>query len=189
MNRRAVRSQSQEPYENGIYSLAPSSQRSASLRRRVGVLAVAAVLAALPVRATAQSGCPPTTGQDGTATISGIINRYYPGLSGNAATQALTIVSMGQGNATHSRRRSRVSHSDAGCDHNSTNGIAYGDGSTGSGSTNLNSAGFYEYVRVTNLGTAGRATNLTITGAGTGNGLINTYHAAAGPPNASGLFR
>lgn len=58
---------------------------------------------------------------------------------------------------------------------NSANSSLYGDGTgRGSGSTSVNNAGRYEYVKAANAvpGTGG---SLTLQGTGAGNGLINTY--------------
>ena len=61
---------------------------------------------------------------------------------------------------------------------NSSNSSQYGDGISGSGSTNLNNAGVYEYATAVNgVPTAGGT--LTVTAAGPGGGLLYTYTAAA----------
>jgi hypothetical protein len=64
---------------------------------------------------------------------------------------------------------------------NSTDTSSYGDGAPGdpgSGSTNLNSSGRYEYVVATSAVPVTGGT-LTFTGAGPGGGLLNTYTSSA----------
>ena len=68
-------------------------------------------------------------------------------------------------------------------DINSTNTIAYGDGATGRGSTNLHSTGLYEYVAAT--GPAGASVN--IAGNGAGGGLVNSYDFSATVTATSGF--
>ncbi|MGD0988576.1 MAG: C25 family cysteine peptidase [Candidatus Sulfotelmatobacter sp.] len=58
---------------------------------------------------------------------------------------------------------------------NDSNSVAYGNGYTGQGFTNLNSAGDYEFVTATGPIAAG---SVPITGAGSGGGLVFAYHAS-----------
>jgi hypothetical protein len=61
---------------------------------------------------------------------------------------------------------------------NTSNSVAYGNGSTGAGFTVLNSAGNYEFVTATNAVGASGGT-LNIAGAGGGGGLVFGYNASA----------
>jgi uncharacterized repeat protein (TIGR01451 family) len=139
----------------------------------VPTAAPAPVLAAGPACAT--------PGRDGTATLSGIVNTYYPGTATVAAgTSAITL-----GPATGAATPIAVGDlllviqmQDAAID--SSNTGAYGDGAAGdpaTGWTGLNSSGLYEYTVATSaVPLAGGA--LTVGGSG----LINTYTSAAPTP-------
>ncbi|PPS43279.1 isopeptide-forming domain-containing fimbrial protein [Chroococcidiopsis sp. TS-821] len=116
-----------------------------------------------------------TPGKDGPATPTGVVNTYYPGTaSASAGATSITV-----GTATGATTPIAVGDlllviqmQDAAI--NSNNTIAYGDGTTGSGVSNINNSGLYEYVVATNsVGTGGGTLN--IQGRGTNNGLINSY--------------
>lgn len=122
-----------------------------------------------------------TPGKDGPGgVLTGVVNTYYPGVSAaagatsimlGAASGALTPISSGDLLLV-------IQMQDAAID--STNTGAYGDGVAGDparGSTALNSAGLYEYVRATNGVTLAGGT-ATIQGAGGGSGLLNSYTSA-----------
>ena len=61
---------------------------------------------------------------------------------------------------------------------NSTNTSAYGDGGSGSGSTNLNNSGVYEFVLATSALAVGGGT-VNISGTGPTGGLLYAYTNAA----------
>src|SRR2546421_13116529 len=116
----------------------------------LGAATVALLLPGTPVEAA--TGCA-TPGRDGSGTITGIINTYYPG-SGSAAAGSTSItLGVATGAATPIAVDDLVlviQMQDAAID--STNTGAYGDGAAGdpaSGSTGLNSAGLYEYAVAT----------------------------------------
>ena len=113
-------------------------------------------------------------------TLTGVINTYYTG-SGVASAGATTI----QIATTGIRGASTTIDIVAGdmllimqmqdADIRSVNRDRYGDNTRGNpanGQTDLNSAGFYEYVVAQGAPVGG---NLSITGAGAGNGLLHTY--------------
>ena len=119
----------------------------------------------------------------GTATVTGTVNTYYPGLTATlSAGQAGTTVNVG----TATGAASALAVDDLvlvvqmqGAEINSTNTGAYGDGVTGDPAegnlaTNL-SAGQFEYARVTSVAGA----TIGLAGSGVNGGLNNTYRNAA----------
>src|SRR3989442_5183026 len=148
-------------------------------RGRVVVLLLAAEVLALVVPsipAHAAGGCA-TPGRDGTASLTGVINTYYPGV-GTAAAASTTIT---LGTATGAAAPIAIGDlvlviqmQDTGID--STNTGAYGDGVAGdpaTGWTALNGAGLYEYAVATSaVPLVGGVLTLS-------SGLINTYTQAA----------
>src|SRR3979411_56566 len=155
---------------------------SAGHRGRAFVLLVAVGVLTLVVPsipALAAGGCA-TPGRDGTATLTGVINTYYPGSATATATSTTITLGAATGAATPIAIGDLVlviQMQDAGI--NSTNTGAYGDGVAGdpaTGWTALNNAGLYEYAVATSaVPLAGGS--LTISGA-----LINTYTQAAPTP-------
>src|ERR1700680_4448756 len=153
----------------------------ARLGRRGGTLAlllaagiIALVVPSIPAESAGQCATP---GRDGTATLNGVINTYYPG-SGTASGSGAITLGAATGAATPIAVGDLVliiQMQDAAI--NSTNTGAYGDGVAGdpaTGWTALNSAGLYEYAVATSaVPLAGGA--LTVGGSG----LINTYTSAA----------
>jgi len=140
-------------------------------------LAVAISLSVIPTSVGAASpGCA-TPGRDGTASITGVVNTYYPG-SATAAAGATTIT---LGTATGSGTPIAagdlvlvIQMQDAAI--NSTNTGAYGDGVAGdpaTGSTALNASGLYEYAVATSAVPLGGGSLII------GSGLINAYSQAA----------
>jgi len=121
-----------------------------------------------------------TPGKDGTpgAAITGVVNTYYPGTASAASGATSITVGAPTGSATVIANGDLLlvmQMQDAAI--NTTNGATYGDGSgAGSGWTNLNSAGAYEYVRATS---AVVANVVSIAGAGPTAGLIYSYSNAA----------
>lgn len=116
-----------------------------------------------------------TPGKDGVGNPTGVINTYFPGTASvaagatsipvGAATGIIAVV--GSGDLLLVIQMQGVSI-------NSTNSIAYGNGSTGSGYTALNGTGLYEYVVATGPVAGGV---VPIQGAN-GGGLVNSYSAA-----------
>ncbi|MBG6077299.1 hypothetical protein [Polaromonas sp. CG_9.11] len=123
-----------------------------------------------------------TPGKDGAGgTLNGVINRYWPGTA-SASAGATSIVlgsSIGSGAAIAVGDLLLVIQvQDAAIDRSNDNTYGSGNGlNRGSGSTALNSAGLYEYVRATNAAAIGGGT-VTVVG-GSGAGLLNTYTDAA----------
>src|ERR1700737_4505239 len=152
----------------------------ARLGRRGGALAlllaagvIALVVPSIP--AYAAGGCA-TPGRDGTATLNGVINTYYPG-SGTAAGSGAITLGVATGAASPIAIGDLVlviQMQDAAID--STNTGAYGDGVAGdpaTGWTALNSAGLYEYAVATSaVPLAGGSLTVSLP-------LINTYTQAA----------
>jgi LPXTG-site transpeptidase (sortase) family protein len=142
------------------------------------LLALTALVVEPPAVALAAGiGCA-TPGSDGpNATLAGIVNSYYPATASVVA--GATSISVGPAIATGSLTAIApgdlllvIQMQDA--DINSSNTIAYGDGSTGRGSTNLHSTGLYEYVAATNAVTVAGGT-VNIAGTGGGGGLVRNY--------------
>jgi uncharacterized repeat protein (TIGR01451 family) len=154
---------------------------------RVGAALVAAGLATVPwltTTAPPASAAPPalcaTPGRDGTATLAGVVDSYYPG--SGTATAGTTAISVGA-------RRGATTPIAAGdlllviqmqgASIDADNNPSYGDGVNGgpaSGVTNLNSTGRFEYVVATSAVSSG---SVNVAGAGTGGGLLNTYTTAS----------
>lgn len=119
--------------------------------------------------------CTVTTATSNT-TIAGTINEYFPGATTAAAGS--TTISLGTAAGTAHTLAANdlvliIQMQDAAI--NTTNGSTYGDGISGSGSTNLNNAGVYEYATVVSYS----APTLTVKAAGPGGGLLYTYTSAA----------
>ena len=149
-------------------------------RRRARVLLLAAAIAfVVPIAAPAPvhaAGPCATPGRDGTASLSGVINTYYPG-SGTASGSAAITLGAATGAALPIAIGDLVlviQMQDAAI--NSTNTGAYGDGIAGdpaTGWTALNSAGLYEYAVATSaVPLVGGSLTLS-------SPLINTYTQAA----------
>ncbi len=114
--------------------------------------------------------------------LNGIINTYYPPSAANVtlapgATSVALGASRGAGaGIVNGDLLLFIQMQDAAI--NSTNTSSYGDGASGSGSTNLNSSGVYEFVKATNgVGTGGGTLNFA--GSGPSGGLLFTYTKAA----------
>lgn len=119
----------------------------------------------------------PTTTAGGTLT--GVINTYYPGSTSVAAGATSITLGAATGSTTPIASGDEVliiQMQDAAI--SSNNDGTYGDGSTGSGWTNLNNAGIYEFATATSAVPVGGGT-LTIAGAGPGGGLLFGYNSAA----------
>jgi uncharacterized repeat protein (TIGR01451 family) len=109
-------------------------------------------------------------------TLSGQINTYYPG-NGNVAVGA-TSIPVGAANGTGTIAAGSllliIQMQDASI--NTSNSVAYGNGSTGSGFTSINNAGNYEWVKATGPVAGGF---VPISGAGAGDGTVFAYTKAA----------
>src|SRR6202521_3161165 len=160
----------------------PLRRRAGGLIRSLAVPGVAALVAGAAlifqapqlVEAVAQ-GCvtPGVAGPN--ATLTGVVNTYYPATASVAAGN--NTISVGARIAGASPAIAAgdlllvIQMQDA--DINATNTSAYGAGlASGKGSTALRSTGLYEYVMATTAVVAG---SLTIRGSGAGNGLVNSY--------------
>jgi uncharacterized repeat protein (TIGR01451 family) len=119
-----------------------------------------------------------TPGNDGPGgTLTGVVNTYYPGTADAASAAPSISVGTSTGAATAIANGDLLlvmQMQDAAI--SPTNGVTYGDGIAGSGWTNLNAAGAFEYVRATSAVVAGV---VTIAGAGPSGGLIYSYTNAA----------
>jgi len=108
--------------------------------------------------------------------LTGQINTYFPG-NGNVAVGA-TSIPVGTANGTGTIAAGSllliIQMQDASI--NTSNSVAYGNGSTGSGFTAINNAGNYEYVKATGPVAGG---SVPITGAGAGGGTVFAYTTAA----------
>src|SRR6202022_1176503 len=159
--------------------MARLGQRGGTLALLLAAGVIALVVPSIP--AYAAGGCA-TPGRDGTATLTGVINTYYPG-SGTAAGSGAITLGVATGAASPIAIGDLVLVSqmqDAAID--STNTGALGDGVAGApatGWTALNSAGLYEYAGAT------RAVPLVGGSLTVSSPLINTYTQAA-PTAAQG---
>lgn len=126
-----------------------------------------------------------TPARDGNGgSLTGIVNTYFPPSAPTALAAGATSVSLGTGVGSTTPIAPGdlllfMQMQDAAI--NSTDTSSYGDGAPGdpgSGSTNLNSSGRYEYVVATSAVPVTGGT-LTFTGAGPGGGLLNTYTSSA----------
>jgi len=112
------------------------------------------------------------------AALTGVLNTYFPGTA--SVTAGATSIPVGTstgagGTITAGSLLLVIQMQDASI--NTSNTVAYGNGSTGSGFTTINNAGNYEYVTAT--GPVSGSGFVPITGAGTGGGLVFGYTAAA----------
>ncbi len=112
-------------------------------------------------------------------TLAGVINTYYPGTTSVSAGATSIALGPATGNTTPIAAGDEIliiQMQDAAI--SSNNDGTYGDGSTGSGWTNLNNAGIYEFATATGAVPLAGGT-LTVAGAGPGGGLLFGYNAAA----------
>jgi len=109
-------------------------------------------------------------------TLTSIINTYYPGTASVLAGVTSIPVGASTGSATAIGTGDLllvIQMQDAAI--NSSNNSSYGDGSSGSGSTNLNNVGNFEFVTANG---AVAANKVSVTGAGPGGGLLYGYNSA-----------
>lgn len=149
---------------------------------RAGLSLVAFAIAVLSHATALGAQVCGTPGKDGPGgVLTGVVNRYYPGLTATVSPGATSIlIGAGVGASTAITPGDLlliVQMQDAAI--NSNNSSAYGaNNGTGAGSTNINNSGLYEYVTATNsVGLAGGTVN--IRGTGAGNGLLYGYANAA----------
>lgn len=138
-------------------------------------------MALLPATASAAGFCA-TPGKDSIGSLSSVVNTYYPGSASVSAGATSITIGASRGAATTITDGDLllvIQMQDA--DINFTDGTAYGaGGASGSGSTNENQAGYYEYVRATNsVGAGGGTVNLST-------GLVNSYRRRTPTANVSG---
>jgi uncharacterized repeat protein (TIGR01451 family) len=124
----------------------------------------------------------PIPGSDGpNASLSGVVNEYFPGTaatSAGATTISVGAARNGSGIAAGDLLLV-IQMQDASIDSSQTD--SYGDGIAGgaaSGSTSVGQSGLYEYVVATSAVGAGGG-SVVVFGEGAGNGLINGYADAA----------
>jgi uncharacterized repeat protein (TIGR01451 family) len=132
--------------------------------------------------ATVQAVACATVSQAAPGTPIGTVNTYYPA-TGSVAAGATSIpvgtptgagAAIAAGNLLLVIQMQDASISDS-------NSVAYGNGFTGQGFTNLNSAGDYEFVTATGPVSGG---SVPIAGAGLGGGLVFPYHQLLASANA-----
>ncbi|HEX3820228.1 MAG TPA: C25 family cysteine peptidase [Candidatus Sulfotelmatobacter sp.] len=109
-------------------------------------------------------------------TLTGVVNTYYPGTSSvSAGTLSIPVgAANGTGTITTGSELLVIQMQDASI--NTSDSVAYGNGSTGTGFTTVNNAGNYEFV--TALGPVSGG-SVSILGAGVGGGLVFGYNASA----------
>ena len=152
--------------------------RGACARRSALFRAFLALVLVFPPEHSAAAVNCATPGRDGSGSLTGIVNTYWPGTASAAAGSTSITLGTSRGAATPIASGDLVlviQMQDAAI--NSSNTDSYGDGVAGgnaSGSTNLNNSGKYEYVTATGAVPVGGGT-LTLSGTGAGNGLLNTY--------------
>ncbi len=106
----------------------------------------------------------------------GVLNTYFPGTA--TVTAGATSIPIGAANGTGTIAKGSlllvIQMQDASI--NVTNGVAYGNGYTGTGFTTVNNSGNYEFVTATGPVSGG---SVPIAGAGAAGGLVFGYTSAA----------
>jgi uncharacterized repeat protein (TIGR01451 family) len=123
--------------------------------------------------------CTTPTATNAPAALTGVLNTYYPGTASvtTGATSLVVGTATGASNAIAIGDLLLVIQMQN-ANINSANTTAYGDGATGTGSTNLNDSGVYEFVTATGTLTTAGGT-LGVSGAGPGGGLLYSYTSSA----------
>jgi uncharacterized repeat protein (TIGR01451 family) len=147
-------------------------------------------IGALPIYGAATGNLCATPGNDGVGNVTGIVNSYYAPSGTVTLGPGDTSIALNAGVGANADLNAGdllmiMQMQDA--DINSSNDQRYGSGvgtagvttGAGSGYTNLNSAGLYEYVVAANSVTFASGGTLSFTGAGAGGGVVNTYTQAA----------
>ncbi len=116
-----------------------------------------ALLVLFPAPVASGASLCATPGRDGSVSLAGVVNAYFPGTASAAAGTASITLGASRGAATPIAAGDLllvIQMQEAAI--NSTNSSSYGDG-TGreTGSTSLNNAGRYEYVAALNAVPAG----------------------------------
>jgi uncharacterized repeat protein (TIGR01451 family) len=108
-------------------------------------------------------------------TLTGVVNTYYPGAASvSAGSLSIPVgAANGTGSITTGSELLVIQMQDA--DINTSNTVAYGNGSTGTGFTTINNAGNYEFV--TALGPVSGG-SVSILGAGVGGGLVFGFNSS-----------
>jgi len=124
------------------------------------------------------AACAPTPTCAG-GTLTGVINTYYPGTA--TVSSGATSITLGAATGASTAISANdlvliIQMQDAAI--NSTNTSSYGDGVSGTGSTNLNNAGLYEFATATSSVPVSGGT-LTLSAAGSGVGLLYTYTSSS----------
>jgi LPXTG-site transpeptidase (sortase) family protein len=173
----------------GIRNTAGGIVRSSVAVGVATLLALAAFVVQAPelVLAAAQ-GCVTPGSAGPNATLTGIVNSYYPATA--SAASGATAIALG---ASLPAGATPIAAGDLllviqiqDADIQGTNAITYGDGATGRGSTGLRSTGLYEYVSATSAVPVGGGT-VNIAGTGGGGGLVNSYDFSAAVTATHGL--
>jgi hypothetical protein len=164
-----------------------NTDRTGSRRAGAWLLGLGFLVGPAALPANAQI-CPITND----ASISGVVNTYYPGLGTVGAGDTSLDLDMnaargaGEGLAVGDLLLV-IQMQDA--DITSTNNSSYGDGVAGGaarGQTAINRTGLYEFVVAQTAAAVGSGANVTVTvtGDGAGNGTINSYRTAGRTGNA-----
>jgi len=127
----------------------------------VGVAPVVSVVCA--------SGTPPNGG-----TLTGVQNTYFPGTASVAAGATSIPIGTANGSGTIQAGSELLVIQMQDASINTSNSVAYGNGSTGAGFTTINNAGNYEFVTATGPVSGGL---VPILGAGSAGGLVFGYDA------------
>ena len=155
------------------------SNRLRNVTAAAGLIGLSVAGGLAPSMAAAATSCA-VPGKDGVATLTGVVNTYYPGTTSVPAGATSIQVGAPTGSATTITAGDLllvVQVQDSAT--NSTNTDAYGDGVSGapaSGATDNRSTGLYEYVAASGPVSGGV---VPVVGTGPGNGLNNAYDSAA----------
>ena len=129
-------------------------------------------VALAPVLSSVCSDTGPPVG----GTLTGLLNTYYPGTASVSAGSISIPIGAANGTGTIATGSLLLVIQMQDASINTTNGVAYGNGYTGTGFTTINGAGNYEFVTATGPVSGG---SVPIAGAGAGGGLVFAYTAAA----------
>lgn len=173
--------------------------RVETLKRYLAMACVPVVVfsafALKPAPVMAQSGCPVTPTYDTLPNpLTGIINTYYPGCPDSPGTVAAGATSVTVGTPAGAATLMAVGNlalviqmQDGDIDDSNTDSYGNGvGGGTASGSSMIDSAGLYEYVRITAISGGVNNHTFTFQGTGTGGGLLNSYRASLADSTAGG---
>jgi uncharacterized repeat protein (TIGR01451 family) len=161
----------------------PSHRSLNHLSGRAFTLSLLTIGASLPLTllsqpTLAQNLAAPTCGyrpgHDGIGTPSGVINTSYPGTSASLPAGSTSVgvgTPVGTSTAIAAGDLLLIIQMQDGT-LNSTNGVSYGDGSTGRGATSYGQAGVFEFVAATGGISGG---TVGIKGAGAGGGTLFSY--------------